>query len=209
MTGEPMSDQVFTNIAAYFDGLVRQYGHDIRAIDYGRATTQTLKFSILCDGLDLAGRSVLDVGCGFADLSRYLAARNIDVAYRGIDISGEMIAAARALDPALPLLHGNILEADIPEKSVDIVIATGVFYLLGPDAEALSRRLIERTFSIAREAVAFSTLSTWAPYVENGEHHSDPAALLDFCRNLTPHVALRHDYHPRDMTFFLYRSPRT
>lgn len=208
MTDDPKSGQIFPRIAAYFDRLVRQYGHDIRAIDYGRATTQTLKFSVLCQGLDLAGRSVLDVGCGFADLSRYLAAQKIDVAYSGIDISGEMIAAARALDPALPLIHGNILEAAIPEKSVDVVIATGVFYLLGPDAEALSRQLIARTFAIAREAVAFSTLSTWAPYVENGEHHSDPVALLDFCRGLTPHVALRHDYHPRDMTFFLYRSPR-
>jgi len=64
-------------------------------------------------------------------------------------------------------------------------------------------------FSLATSAVAFNTLSTWAQDQEAGEFYADPLKVVEFCRTLTPWVVMRHDYHPRDFTVYLYKTPRT
>ena len=68
------------------------------------------------------------------------------------------------------------------------------------------RDLVARMFALCREAVAFNSLSTWAPDPEPSEFYADPAETLAFCRTLTTRVTLRHDYHTRDFTVYLYRA---
>lgn len=197
---------VFAAIGRYYDGLVAKYGHDPRACDYGRAESQAIKFKVLSEVTPLDGKRVLDVGCGFADYAAYLSRRFRDVAYTGVDISAAMVAEARRLHPALPIRAANVLEDDVGAH--DVVTANGIFYLLGADAPALTRALIARMFASATEAAAFNSLSAWAPDREPGEYYADPAEILDYCRTLTPWVALRHDYHSRDFTVYLYRERR-
>src|ERR1700736_71161 len=96
MTG---SEDVFSKIGDYYDQLVDRYGHDYRACDYGRPESQILKFVILSQVRAFDNKSVLDVGCGFADFSRFLAERYRNVRYTGIDLSPKMVAAARRLHP--------------------------------------------------------------------------------------------------------------
>jgi SAM-dependent methyltransferase len=198
---------VFAAIGRYYDGLVAKYGHDPRACDYGRAESQAIKFKVLSEVTPLDGKRVLDVGCGFADYAAYLSRRFREVAYTGVDISAAMVAEARRLHPALPIMAANILEDDVGAH--DVVTANGIFYLLGADAPALTRALIARMFASATEAVAFNSLSAWAPDREPGEYYADPAEILDYCRTLTPWVSLRHDYHSRDFTVYLYKARRT
>jgi hypothetical protein len=117
-----------------------------------------------------------------------------------------MVEEAARLHPDLNICHGNILDSDWPEKSFDVVAAIGLFYLLGAEAKALAPRLIERMFALSRNAVAFSTLSSWATDPKQDEYYADPSETLRFCGSLTPWVTLVHDYHPRDFTVFLYRA---
>jgi SAM-dependent methyltransferase len=195
---------VFQRIASHYDKLVNQFGHDPRAADYGRASSQLAKFKVLAEVLPLEGARVLDVGCGFADFADFLAARHAGVDYHGIDLSPRMVAEARRLHPALDIRNLNLTAfADI--QSYDVVTANGIFYLLGDDAWAMMQQLIGRMFRLARRAVAFNTLSTWAAVHEPGEFYASPALALEFCRTLTPRVVLRHDYLPHDFTVYLYR----
>ncbi|MGH8596278.1 MAG: methyltransferase [Gammaproteobacteria bacterium] len=199
-------DSVFSAVARYYDELVVKYGHDPRACDYGRAQSQLIKFGVLAEVLPLDRTRILDVGCGFADYATYLAGRFRDVTYAGIDLSDAMVAAARRLHPTLSIRNVNILEED--PGTFDVVTANGIFYLLGSEAPALMRELIARMFACARAAVAFNSLSTWAPDRGPGEFHADPAEVLNYCCTITPWVALRHDYHARDFTIYLYRNSR-
>ncbi|HZT87591.1 MAG TPA: methyltransferase [Stellaceae bacterium] len=188
-------------------------------------------------GLPINSLRVLDVGCGFADFADYLeklsppprhpresggsaeasaldscfrgndallAARGIE--YVGVDIAPAMIAAARRRRPDLDLHRLDILAED-PPGPFDIVVANGTFYLLGDEAEATMQRLVARMFALARGAVIFTSLSRWAPRQEPGEFYADPLRTLEFCRGLTPCVALRHDYLPHDFAVALYRTP--
>jgi SAM-dependent methyltransferase len=194
-------------IGGFFDARVERYGSDLRAIDYGRRESQQIRFDVLADAMPLAGAKILDVGCGFADFADYLASTAPDAGYVGIDISRSMIAAARRRRPGLDLRVLDIMTDD-PGGPFDLVVANGIFYLLGEDAEPIMQALIQRLFERCRRAVVFTSLSSWAPVRQPGEFHADPVRVLDFCHNLTPCLRLRHDYLAHDFAIYLYRSAK-
>lgn len=198
--------ETFERIAQYYDRLVERYGYDLRACDYGHPQSQHTRFRVISDVMPLDGKSVLDVGCGFAEFGEFLDGRYRDVRYTGIDISDAMIDQARRLHPEADIRRLNILD-EAPER-FDLVAANGIFYLLGDDAPHLMRNLIVKMFETALEGVAFSSLSAWTSDKEEGEFYADPLETVEFCRTLTPWVVLRHDYHPRDFTIYMHRDQR-
>jgi SAM-dependent methyltransferase len=198
----------FSKIADYYGNLIRKYGHDPRACDYGRVESQKIKFGVLSEVTPLASCSLLDVGCGFADFATFLHDRFPGVQYSGIDLCPDMVREARRNHSDLDLRIGNFAEEKF-SRPFDVVTANGIFYLLGSEAWPIMRRMVEQMFSLATSAVAFNTLSTWAQDQEAGEFYADPLKVVEFCRTLTPWVVMRHDYHPRDFTVYLYKTPRT
>ena len=199
-----MSYLVFNEIGNYYDRLVGRYGHDHRACDYSQAQSQVLKFKIISQVSSFDDKTVLDVGCGFADYKEFLEKRYRNIRYTGIDLSGEMVSEALRANPGSDIRQANLLTDDI--GLFDIVIANGIFYLLGTDAWHLTQQLIARMFACANTAVAFNSLSILARDQEATEFYADPARVLAFCLTLTPHVILRHDYHDRDFSVYLYKT---
>jgi SAM-dependent methyltransferase len=197
----------FGRIANYYQDLVQKYGHDPRACDYGRPQSQEIKFRVLSEAMPVKGRSVLDVGCGFADFHRFLRDRFGEVRYSGIDVCPAMVEEARRLDPGCEVKLANILDASIRER-FDLVTANGIFYLLGDEAWPTMQEIVRRMYAVAEHAVAFHSLSSWAEDKDAGEFYADPAEVLQFCRTLTPWVLLRHDYHPRDFTIYMYKTAK-
>jgi SAM-dependent methyltransferase len=197
----------FDDIARFYDRRVDEFGHDVRACDYGREESQRIKFEVLSEVLPVDGLTLLDVGCGFADYASYLEERFPALRYTGIDISPRMVEEARRLHPGLDIRLGNILEGAVQED-FDVVTANGIFYLLGAEAPELMRCIVGQMFGMARLAVAFNSLSAWAPDREPGEFYANPTETVGFCGTLTRWVSMRHDYHPRDFTVYLYRAAR-
>lgn len=197
---------VFGRISSFYDGLVQTYGHDPKACDYGRAESQTVKFRVLADVAPLSNKSVLDVGCGFADFSSYLNERYRNVAYSGIDLSQKMIHEARQCLPEVDVRVGNVLDI-AGDNMVDVVTANGIFYLLEEQAPTLMQTLVHRMFALCRVALAFNSLSSWAADQEPDEFYADPLQTLSWCRALSPFIVLRHDYHARDFTVYIYKGP--
>lgn len=193
-------------IAAYYDDLARRYGTAPQAVDASSQEALDVRYRVLGDAIDLSGKSVLEVGCGFGGLGAYLRGRFRDVDYTGIDVSEELVAAGRREHPELRLDVSDLLDLEA-EPRYDAVVAQGVFYLLGSRAQAKAERLIEKMWALASECVAFTTLSAWATSPADAEEfRADPVRLLDYCRTLTTRLQLRHDYHPGDVAIYLYRA---
>ena len=129
----------FAHIAEYYDDLVRKYGHDPRACDYGRIESQKIKFRVLSEVLPLGNSSLLDVGCGFADFATFLGERFPGVQYSGIDLCSAMVDEARRNHPDLDLRVANIFDASFT-RTFDVVTANGIFYLLGDQAWPMMQR---------------------------------------------------------------------
>jgi SAM-dependent methyltransferase len=85
----------------------------------------------LCE--PLAGKLVLDLGCGEGYCSRMLSQRGAHVV--GLDLSERMIALAREAESAEPLGIrydvADAVSADLGEASVDLVVAVFLFNYLG------------------------------------------------------------------------------
>lgn len=189
----------------YFTALVDQFGFDPRALDWGSRESQRLRFAVLAGVGALDGASVLDVGCGLGDLYDWLIGQGWQGDYTGIDLTPRMIALARERFPDLHLEQRDLLTEPIGDGTFDYVMASGIFYLRRSEPFEYLQHMVEAMFRHCRRAVAFNSLSAWAPQQDPGEFYADPPATLSFARSLTPRLSLRHDYHPRDFTVFLYK----
>lgn len=200
-------------LAPYHDA-IDAFGAGFEATLWADRRTQRLRFDIILELIDPAGRTILDAGCGAGDLAAYLIERRIPYArYIGIDAVDDQIRAAAARD----LPHTAFHTADLihhPElfdqHDPDLIIISGT---LNTMTERLARRFITRAFRAAREAVIFNFLSD--------RHHPrfrrqklgparrfNTARWVDFALSLTPGVAFRQDYlDGHDATILLRHTP--
>lgn len=196
----------FNKVADFYNRRVDEYGYDPKSCDYGRPSSQKRKFEIISEVLDLNGLSLLDIGCGFADYAKFLSEKYNDLTYEGIDLSSKMINTAKLNNPTLKLSVGNIIDDPISlTETHDIVSANGIFYLLGPNAKELMKKLVIAMFNRAKIAVSFNSLSYWSEFKEKDEFYADPLETLAWCKEISPWVVLRHDYMHHDFTIYIYK----
>jgi len=111
---------------------VNAYANERRAASYARLTfpgTYYLAFRDLPEIIDsqrLTGRRALDFGCGAGRSTRFLTGCGFTVT--GVDISSEMIAEARRLDPSgdYRLVGEGNLEALVAER-FDLILSAFTF----------------------------------------------------------------------------------
>jgi SAM-dependent methyltransferase len=195
-------------IVNFYSGLVRRYEGDPRALDWGSRDSQALRFSILAQVARVEGASVLDVGCGVGDLLEYLRLKEVSVDYTGYDLTPEMIQSARRRFPEHRFETRDLLMEQEPTELFDYVLASGIFYLRQYEPMRYLESMARRMFAACRKGVAFNTLSIMASQRAPGEFYADPADVLKMCLEITPSVAVRHDYLPHDFTVYLYKARR-
>ena len=191
-----------------YTSLAARYGHDVRALDWASRESQEQRFRVLAGVGDLNGRAVLDVGCGLGDFAAWCARQSIAPDYTGIDITPRMVELAQECLPAQTFRTADLFSLPLPPegRAWDYVVASGIFAKRQENPEGYLRDAVARMFALSKAATAFNVLSTWATATEGSEYHADPVRTLDYCRTLTPWAVLRHDYHPRDFTVYLYKT---
>ena len=92
--------RIRSRVRAYYSEAVEQHGPFPLGVDWPNAASQYLRFLQLLTICDFEQAfSLNDFGCGYGALLEYLRLRHrrARIAYRGIDVSPLMIAAARKL----------------------------------------------------------------------------------------------------------------
>jgi SAM-dependent methyltransferase len=195
--------------ALHYRQLLEEHGQSHRTLNWGSREGQHLRFEVLAEIGNLNEKRILDVGCGLGDLAGWLAENSIQADYTGLDFTPELIKKARKVYPELRFIQGSVLdESLLVGENFDFVFASGIFVTYNKDSTNWVRVAVARMWSLAKEGVAFNALSTWATNQELDEYHADPSEILAICRELSPWVVLRHDYHPRDLTAYMLRNPR-
>jgi SAM-dependent methyltransferase len=205
---------IWTKTASdYYGKLLDEHG----AVPASVAVTregQRLRFGVLMDavrGPVIPGdgwltSSVLDVGCGYGAFVEYMiehSAYDMADGYIGIDISPEMIAAARELRPNRCFEVRNLIEEPF-DKQFEAVIACGIFQLNhgGEYCEAI----IEAMWRATGRVLAFNMLSAYAPEKHEGEAYYEPGRIMTHCQQLTPFVTVNHSYRQNDFTVVMTRE---
>jgi len=195
------------NILFYTDRLSR-FGLDPRSLDWHSKESQRLRFGVLAQALPLRNRTILDVGCGLGDMWEWFTEIGEPVSYVGLDLTPEMVERARRRFPDVRFVAGSLPDAAGELGKFDCVFASGIFAHRHTQPDAYMHMQIRAMYDLCGLVLAFNSLSSWAPEQEPGEFYADPLQTLEFCRTLTPWVTLRHDYHPRDFTIYMYRGQK-
>jgi SAM-dependent methyltransferase len=185
-------------------------GPVVQALGWRDAAQQELRFRIMAEGLpDLAGASMLDVGCGFGDFYDYLRGRGCDVRYTGCDLSPDVLDVARARHPDVVLEQRDILEVPYPAQSFDYVCMSGIFNHRTSDNEGFLRQMLAVAFDACTKGVAANMTTRYVDYQDAHLYYFSPEEVFRHCRTLTRRVALRHDYPLYEFTIHVYRDNTT
>lgn len=184
-----------------------QHGYSPRALFWKDRHVQEIRFDVLLDCGIKNGDSVLDVGCGLADLYRYLKNQDLDIRYTGIDLSPDMIQTAQLREPTLTLSVGDIFDLDPDEGEFDWVLLSGAFNEPLEDDGAYLEKTLPRLFQAASKGLAFNLLDARYPWSEQELtmlQPYDPQAVLGQLGELASKVTMRDDYLENDVTFFAW-----
>jgi trans-aconitate methyltransferase len=99
------------------------YSEFPRSRDGLEATSEWPAFRALLP--EITGRNVVDLGCGFGQLSRWLGDAGA-TSVLGIDLSEKMLARARqeTSNPAITYARGNLDELVLPSASADLIVSS-------------------------------------------------------------------------------------
>lgn len=198
-------------LVARYEERIAQYGRSPEALGWSRPELQQRRFAALTTPiLSSPSSSVLDVGCGFADLYDYLGARRWTGSYTGVDIVPRLLASARDRHRDIELRQLDFSAQHTLVAEHDFVVASGIFNgrLQHEDHASYVESTVRAMFGRARVAVCVDFLSTWVNYQKPENWHADPSDLLRLGRSLTRRVVLRHDYLPFELALYLFRDDR-
>jgi len=203
-------------IKRYSDRLI-QFGVEPRTLGWDNKTNQHVRFSTAYQTMDFREKSILDIGCGFADFYEFLRS-NIKInlpMYTGIDINPDLINICTAKYPECTFMKTNILLEPLIGEQWDIVTMFGLlnFRFTEFDNITYAKKMIEKAFSLCRHALVVDMLSIYSEPSypkEDFVFYYDPTEMIKFAFELTPYVTVKHDYPAipqREFMLFLRREP--
>lgn len=198
-----------SRLTGLYNGRLAEFGVDVRTVGWGSSADQALRFEVLCRGLDLRGKRVLDVGCGLGDFVPWAEARTDGAFdYTGLDLAGDLVAAAtrRFPDPNRRF-HVGTLDADQPMGRFDLVVISGALTFRTSDNLATMRAMLAAAFACTDGAVVANFMSGYADWQADKNFHYQPEEVFAYAKSLTPHVSLHHDYPLHEFTLQLFRQP--
>ena len=158
------------------------YGETPEGLGWNGRREQELRFEIMLKILDiqdpLQDQTILDVGCGFADLYSYLKKKYGKIDYTGIDINPDALKIAKSRYPETEFIEANILET--PMKKYDYIFCSGIFATILDDNEAFIREMIRRMVFLANKGIAFNFLQK-SQFTSNLAEY-DKSIILKFCK---------------------------
>lgn len=193
---EPLLDPVRR---VYVESL-RAHGIDSKAVGWKDPASQRLRFEKLARVIDpdVPSFTVNDLGCGYGAMFDFLTDgfdRQL-AGYAGVDISSEMIAAARerVSDP-----RASFSQTDMVRAEADYTFVSGTFNVKmnAPDDQwtAYIEATLEELAARSSKGLAFNLLSTYVDWRADHLYYGDPCRFFDFCRRrLSRFVTLLHDY---------------
>lgn len=202
----------------YYEGCLSAHGATHHGVDWPSMDDLTTRFEVMTQGMDWTGDAaldILDVGCGPGLYLDYLQQRHGADTYRyqGVDISPEMVAAARQRHPDHAFHAADLIQTPPPANSVDFAIFNGVFTVRNAvsidEMTAFTRDLLSSVFPACRQGIAVNFMAPHADwYDERLFYFSFDAAAQLFKERLSRHIHFRTDYGLWEYTAFITHQPR-
>jgi SAM-dependent methyltransferase len=200
------AEEVTDALVEFFTPRVAEHGATHKAVDWNSTATQEMVFARLMSACDPAEQySVIDYGCGYGALARYLAARGDSFEYQGFDVTPAMVEAARTV--LADLEHASVTSDPGSLRPANHVVGCGLLtmkFIEDSDGwESYVRRTLDHLAALSTRSFAFNMLTSYSdpPLMRPDLYYADPCFYFDYCkRRFARNVALLHDYGRYEFT---------
>lgn len=205
--------ELLSEVAEYYSSKLAEHGETPQGVDWNGKEGQYLRFKQLNTIIDSEKPfSINDVGSGYGAFYDFLQERHTAFSYDGIDVSEDMINAARLRYNGQP--HVQFHVGSEPTRIADYGIASGIFNVrLGRTDLEWSTYLegvLDTLDKTSRLGFAFNCLTSYSDADKMREYlyYADPCKLFDLCkRRYSRNVALLHDYDLYEFTILVRKQP--
>lgn len=143
-----------SSVKKFYDERYAKIGNNIRSIGWGSKKYQFLRFKILTRNVNLNKKTILDFGCGFADLYVFLKKKIKYFTYSGYDINNFFILNNKKKFPEI-----NFFSEIKLIKKFDFIICSGVFSLRTKYTKFYFIKLINFLYKKSRKGLMINFLS--------------------------------------------------
>jgi SAM-dependent methyltransferase len=193
-------------ISDFYNSRYEELGANIKSIGWKDADSQNLRFDILFRGIDIKGKTILDVGCGLGDLIPYLESRyGQEFDYIGIDISENILKEARQIHERKnrKFILGDVFSSDLP--FIDISILSGALSFKFPEVLEYAQETLNKMFLLSNEVVSMNFLTKYVDFELEKNQHYQPEILLSWAMRVSKKTILFHDYPLHEFTIQIYK----
>lgn len=206
----------YLKIARHYEECLRKHGPNHKGMDWPNQADLARRFDVML-GLTKPGTEVsrlLDLGCGAGLFAEHLSEHDHIAAfnYTGVDISPEMVAAAKEKNPGVFFETRDVLIRPYEKDSFDYVVMNGLLTekltLSQSDMEEFAFAMIKRAFDSCRVGIAFNVMSSHVDWKREDLFHLSFDSLASFLSSeVSRHFTFRADYGLYEYTAYVYRHP--
>jgi hypothetical protein len=185
----------------------RKYGAGFGTLLWASPKTQAVRFKALLGAVDVSNLSIMDVGCGRADLLEYIfQTKHIPRSYIGLEAVAELADAAEQKQlPNCRIIRGDFLQdPTMLANVVDVVLISGALNTM--DSSSFYGCL-QSAFDAADKVLVFNFLCS--PLLAASSHliWHKPEEVMRFANSLSPRVEFWDNYLRGDATIAIWKEP--
>jgi hypothetical protein len=211
-------ERINQNTVDRYNKRLAERGPGAYALGWGTDDYQRKRFFDLLHALkpdDINGKTVLDIGCGLADLHPFLLQQGLKpLGYLGTEINDNLLTVARQRHPSCTFELRDLLLNPYPAPVADTGVMLGVMNFKLENHEQYVQDMIRAAFAAVRETLVVNVISDVhnEDYPREGFiHYTKPHELLAFAQTLTPFCSLIHDYKglpQHELMLVMRKNPR-
>ncbi len=203
-----MQNKEIAKVNNYYNELLDEHGANPSALGCPKGR-QNLRFKNI-DNIFFSNCSILDYGCGLADLYKYLNNRfpNEKFTYSGCDIVPKFLDISKKLFPDIDFID---IRENVVKEQYDIIAAFGVFNFLytkdkNEHFEIIKKKLKE-IFSITNKYLLVDFQTEFVDFKQDDSYHQDINPLIEFVvNNLSRRFQIIHSYLPYEYSLIIYKE---
>lgn len=204
-------------LKGYYQGLFKLYGKDEKSLGWTK-NKQEIRFGELMKHISIKNDkknriALLDLGCGFGDLNKYIKNGGYNIDYWGLDIMPEFINMARKLneDVGDHFFCTDFIKFISHGLTWDWIVESGFFghklYDCEEDSYQYIRNVIQKSLSLCTSGICFDFLSDKVDYrTSENDFHANPAKVLEIAYEFSRNVMLDNSIMPFEFTLTIWKD---
>lgn len=190
-----------------YDERLTRFGENPKTLGWLKGR-QGIRFSILTEIGIMDNMRILDVGCGFGDLYRYLKRKKINFTYTGLDLNPNLLAVAKRKYPKVTFKQFD-LEKDTLDRKYDWIIISGVFNFKRKDNYRFIETSLRKLFKNCNKGIAIDFMSSYVDYENPNSFHASPEKIFNIVKKISDRITIRHDYMKFEFSVYIYKNNKS